>query len=277
MKTYELMAVYKTVHKIEEEIKEAQGYLKEVDEYYGRPQGRYSPTKQEYDYIKRMVDDGQPVVLTKKMKKALKIKDEMETLEVAMKEDLKEAGIKKSEIAQMEEQEIEPSDEDSVERRKRKAIKEAKKAAGLTIPKDVIKRVTKKEKARKAYLAERERQKILRPKSALETPWQHQQRVISQSTRMTRSGRVGNKPKNVLGGYSNYSSGIIHASSNTCNTTKFVPEANLDIGCGPDAEYTKKSTAIIEVTKLPKYYSSKLITRNQSGVNLNQDDSNIDL
>lgn len=45
MKTYELMAAYKTVYKIESEIKEAQAYLKEVDEYYGRTQGRHSPNK----------------------------------------------------------------------------------------------------------------------------------------------------------------------------------------------------------------------------------------
>ena len=123
MKTYELMAAYKTVHKIEKEIKEAQNYLKEVEEFYGRPQGRYSPTKEEYNYIKRMVDDGQPVVLSKQMRKALKMKDEMETLENAMKEDLKDAGYKKDQILKMDEQEADKSsDEDSVERRKRKAI-----------------------------------------------------------------------------------------------------------------------------------------------------------
>ena len=88
MKAYELMAVYKTVHNVEKEIKDAQAYLKEVDDYYARAQGRNSPTKAEYNYIKRMVDDGIPVVLSKSMRKALKIKDEMETLETAMKEDL---------------------------------------------------------------------------------------------------------------------------------------------------------------------------------------------
>eukprot|EP00354_Favella_ehrenbergii_P001572 CAMPEP_0170456804 /NCGR_PEP_ID=MMETSP0123-20130129/4308_1 /TAXON_ID=182087 /ORGANISM="Favella ehrenbergii, Strain Fehren 1" /LENGTH=55 /DNA_ID=CAMNT_0010720387 /DNA_START=2072 /DNA_END=2239 /DNA_ORIENTATION=+ len=55
----------------------------------------------------------------------------------------------------MEDQEVEASDEDSVERRKRKAIKEAKKAAGLSTKSDAPKRISKKEKARKAYLAER--------------------------------------------------------------------------------------------------------------------------
>ena len=35
------------------------------------------------------------MVLSKQMRKALKMKDEMETLENAMKEDLKDAGYKK--------------------------------------------------------------------------------------------------------------------------------------------------------------------------------------
>ena len=79
------MSVYKTVHEIETQIKEAQNYLVFAEEYYAKMQGRGSPTKQEYDYIRRMVDDGEPVVLSKKVRKALKIKDEMETLETAMK------------------------------------------------------------------------------------------------------------------------------------------------------------------------------------------------
>ena len=37
MQTYELMAVYKTVYKIEKEIKEAQNYLKQADEFYSKP------------------------------------------------------------------------------------------------------------------------------------------------------------------------------------------------------------------------------------------------
>jgi len=77
-KAYELMAVYKTVYSIENEIKEAQSYLGAANEYYEKLGARNSPTKHDYDYIKRLVEDGQPVVLTKKMKKALKIKDELE-------------------------------------------------------------------------------------------------------------------------------------------------------------------------------------------------------
>lgn len=96
------------------------------------------------------MDDGQPVVLTKQMKKALKIRDEMETLETAMKEDLQIAGFKKTQIADMEQQDLDASDEDSVERRKRKAIKEAKKAAGQPVKDEKPQRITKKEKARRA-------------------------------------------------------------------------------------------------------------------------------
>ena len=80
----------------------------------------------------------------------------METLETAMREDLQIAGYKKSQIAYMQaQQDGDASDEDSVERRKRKAIKEAKKAAGLPTKTDQPKRISKKEKARKAYIAER--------------------------------------------------------------------------------------------------------------------------
>ena len=168
------MAAYKTVYKIEQEIKEAMAYLKDVDEYYARQQSRNSPTREEYDYIRRLVDDGEPVVLTKYMRKALKIKDEMETLEHAMRRDLKDAGYQNGQINQMEGNELDPSDEDSVERRKRKAIKEARKAAGLpTKAEDMPKRVTKKEKARRAFVAERQRQKVMKPVNN-DTVWQQQ-------------------------------------------------------------------------------------------------------
>lgn len=51
----------------------------------------------------------------------------------------------------------------------------------------------------------------------------------------------------------------------------------MEIGCGTDMDSTKKSTAMIEVKKMPKYYSSKLITRNQSGARLDKNESNNDL
>ncbi len=89
------------------------------------------------------------------MKKALKIKDDTEIFDKAMKEDLKTAGYKAEDIAAMNQEEMEASDEDSVERRRRKAIKEAKKAAGITTKGDQPKRITKAEKARLAYKAER--------------------------------------------------------------------------------------------------------------------------
>ena len=99
-----------------------------------------------------MVNDGEPIVLTKKMRKALRIKDETENFTKALKQDLKEAGYKMSEIEAMNQEEIDASDEDSVERRKRKAIKEAKKAAGQPIKgdADIPKRISKQEKTRKA-------------------------------------------------------------------------------------------------------------------------------
>ena len=131
MKSYELMSVYKTVANVEKEIKEAQNYLQYADQYYSQAKGRKSPTKAEYDYIRRMVDDGQPIVLTRKMKKALKIKDEMEQIDNAMKEDLKAAGFNNREIKAMTENEIDPSDEDSAERRKRKVLKEAAIQSGI--------------------------------------------------------------------------------------------------------------------------------------------------
>ena len=81
MKTYEMMAMYKTVDQIEKEIREAQHYLKDAEYYYTHVQGRTSPTRSEYDYIQRLVDDGEPVKLSKKMRKALKMKDEYETID----------------------------------------------------------------------------------------------------------------------------------------------------------------------------------------------------
>ena len=58
LKAYELMDVYKTIDKVDKEIKEAQNYLILAEEYYSRPVGGRSPGKAEYDYIKRLVDDG---------------------------------------------------------------------------------------------------------------------------------------------------------------------------------------------------------------------------
>ena len=71
-----------------------------AEQYYSnRPTaGRHSPTKEEYSFIKRLVDDGQPVVLSKKIRKALKIQDDMQTLDNAIKDDLKAAGYTKEEI-----------------------------------------------------------------------------------------------------------------------------------------------------------------------------------
>ena len=69
---------------------------------------------------------------------------------------------------------------------------------------------------------------------------------------------------------------MIGASNETFYTTNQRAETSIDIGIGTDLESTKKSTAIIDGKKLPKYYSSKLITRNQSGQKLSKDDSNME-
>ena len=192
---YELMSAYKIVTNIEKEIKEAQSFLQQAEQFYKQPQGRWSPSRDEYNYIRRLIDDGEPVVLTKKMRKALQIKEEVQKLDKALREDLKDAGLKKAEIDALNKQEIEASDEDSVERRKRKALKEANKKAGITQKEEVPRRVTKKEKARLAYRAERERQAILRPKSKkVETVWEQQQRIVRNRTAPGRRRLQQQKP-----------------------------------------------------------------------------------
>ena len=75
-KAYEMMAIYKTMHQIETELAEAKNYLCAANEFYDKQGGRNSPTQQDYNYLKRMVDDGEPVVLSKSLAKTLKIKDD---------------------------------------------------------------------------------------------------------------------------------------------------------------------------------------------------------
>ena len=92
--------------------------------------GRGSPTNSEYDYIKRLVDDGEPVKLTKKVRKALKLKDETEQLDKAMKEDLKAAGYNNKEINDEQANKGYISSDDSADERKRNAIKTEAKLKG---------------------------------------------------------------------------------------------------------------------------------------------------
>ena len=171
----------KTVNAIETEIKDAQGYLQWADLHYDN-RNRNSPSQAEYNYIKRLVDDGQPVVLTKKIRKALKLKDDQQTLDKAMKDDLVEAGVKQSEIVPILEGNDggnnaangDYSDEDSADRRKRKLLA-AKGTKTLNVAgckgkagqksQQETKSVSKKEKAKIAFKAERERQKIVRPRN----------------------------------------------------------------------------------------------------------------
>ena len=80
----------------------------------------------------------------------------METLDKAIKDDLKAAGYTKEEIDGHNQKQnvidLDQSEEDSAERRKRKAPKEVKGPGAVT-----QKRVSKNERARQAYQAERTR------------------------------------------------------------------------------------------------------------------------
>ena len=102
-KAFELMAVYKTVYQIEKEISDAQNCLSAACDFYENQGKSNKMTKHDYNYIKRLVEDGQPVVLSKKMKRAIKMKDDLEFFDKAMVEDLKAAGFKESEIKLMTE------------------------------------------------------------------------------------------------------------------------------------------------------------------------------
>lgn len=90
-----MMAVYKTVHSIEKDINDARNYLQVANEFYDKQNGRNSPSQADFKYLKRMVDDGEPVVLSKGLQKVLKIKDDQnQRFEKAITEDLKAAGFK---------------------------------------------------------------------------------------------------------------------------------------------------------------------------------------
>jgi len=78
-----------------------------------------------------LVDDGEPVVLSKKIRRALKIKDEHETLEAAITDDLKAVGIKREEVLSTKNE----SEEDSAERRKRKMLYQGKCGSNHNQPK----------------------------------------------------------------------------------------------------------------------------------------------
>lgn len=155
----------KTVKAIETEIKDAQNYLVWADQHYDKK--RYSPSEAEYKYIKRLVDDGQPIVLSKQIRKALNMKDEHQTLDKAIRDDLLEAGLKQSEIAaHLEGQDNannplvgqaadDDSDVDSADRRKRKMMLQAKGQKALKCangqqapPPEPVKHLSKNEKAR---------------------------------------------------------------------------------------------------------------------------------
>ena len=53
------------------QIKDAQNYLKKANQYYEKS----TEDLDDFKYVKRLVEDNQPVVLTKKMRKQLKLAD----------------------------------------------------------------------------------------------------------------------------------------------------------------------------------------------------------
>ena len=55
----------KILTKIEHQIKDAQNYLKKANQYYEKS----TDDVDNFKYVKRLVEDNQPVVLTKKMRK----------------------------------------------------------------------------------------------------------------------------------------------------------------------------------------------------------------
>ena len=61
----------KILSKIELQIKNAQNYLKKANQYYEKS----TEDLDDFKYVKRLVEDNQPVVLTKKMRKQLKLAD----------------------------------------------------------------------------------------------------------------------------------------------------------------------------------------------------------
>ena len=126
------------------------------------------------------------------MRKALKMKDDDETLNLAMQDDLKASGYNKDEIQDImekqEDQEQNYSDHssiDSADKRKSKLLSQLRMSnEGVNTSNDIKplkKLVSKKERARLAFKAERSRQSLLKPKGREpETVWQQQQRFIRQ-------------------------------------------------------------------------------------------------
>ena len=73
----------KILSKIELQIKDAQNYLKKANQYYEKS----TDDVDNFKYVKRLVEDNQPVVLTKKMRKQLKL-SEKDPFTEAQDEDL---------------------------------------------------------------------------------------------------------------------------------------------------------------------------------------------
>ena len=115
------------------------------------------------------------------MRKALKMKDDDETFNQAMKDDLKASGYNKDEIQDIvdkqddkEQNYSDHSSIDSADKRKSKLLSQLRMSneAGSGNDFKPKKLVSKKERARLAFKAERSRQNLLKPKDRpTETVW----------------------------------------------------------------------------------------------------------
>ena len=80
---YELISIYKVVYDIEQEIKEAQKKVQESKEaHYIQQRGH---PKQQLAFLKKLNEDGACVIVDRKSRKELNIRD---SLDIAIAEDL---------------------------------------------------------------------------------------------------------------------------------------------------------------------------------------------
>ena len=80
---YELISVYKVLYDVETEVKDAQLRLKECKDAYEAQ--RRGPNQQNLAFLKMLSEDGACVLVDKKVRKALNIRD---NLDKAIAEDL---------------------------------------------------------------------------------------------------------------------------------------------------------------------------------------------
>ena len=80
---YELISIYKVLYDVETEVKDAQQKLKVCRDAYDAQ--RRGPSVQNIAFLKKLSDDGACVLVDKKVRKALNIRD---SLDKAIAEDL---------------------------------------------------------------------------------------------------------------------------------------------------------------------------------------------